>query len=186
MEPNAFLELLPQPRPDPGGGAAAAFVGHLAVGLALKVARIELGRGKNTSFWAEEERIVAALREDFCLHQDADIAAYADFVQARVQVKAEDVKRASVEIFEVPMLMIRSSGEALAELLKIAAACAPHLRSDVLAAAELLGGVILAAAAIGEANLQWLESGLREDKHRQLRDAVSEAFAALHALRQQK
>ena len=63
--PPSFLEQLAQPRPDPGGGAAAAYGGMLALALLAKVVQLEAQRPSNQGNrqdWEEKLEEIKQLR----------------------------------------------------------------------------------------------------------------------------
>ena len=76
----SFLEDLASPRPDPGGGAAAAYVALVGLALIEKVSRLELARGKlgdeRDTYWRGELQAVRRLQESFSLLCSEDVLAY--------------------------------------------------------------------------------------------------------------
>ncbi len=62
MSPD-FLTELAQPRPDPGGGAAAAYSARVALGLITKLAKLEHKRARpgGDEFWRDVQGKVQKL-----------------------------------------------------------------------------------------------------------------------------
>lgn len=96
MSPS-FLQELALPKPDPGGGAAAAFGARLALALVEKVVRLEYQRPRDdgeTLFWAKAGQEVRVIADNLAGLQDADIQAYYQLTQARAAGDPEDLRTA--------------------------------------------------------------------------------------------
>jgi formiminotetrahydrofolate cyclodeaminase len=151
-----FLTELARPRPDPGGGAAAAFSARVAVALLSKVAHLEHrrrrgnqgGPGPEDERLAELERLAVHLRE----LQEADVRAYERLSRARA-AGSEALLDAVAEATETPGRIIAAAVQGLALVAAAGRHCRRHLVADLKVAAELLAGAGRGAAAIALANL---------------------------------
>lgn len=160
--PESFMEQLRQPQPFPGGGAAAAHVGALALALVEKVVRIEIGKSDADSsihsVWnarlARATALLARFRE--LIHEDG--RAYERMSKARAQesdvnVVAEAVTEAAL----VPSQIIGACAEGLELISETLEQCRKYLVSDILVCAELLFAVARGAKAIAAANVELLD-----------------------------
>jgi formiminotetrahydrofolate cyclodeaminase len=158
----SFLNDLACPRPDPGGGAAAAYSALVALALTEKVTRLELGRDHPedlpTTLWKDLLGDIHRLREDFSRLCHEDTLVYAKVSRTlRHRGERESRRAAILEAIECPRLMMRSVGPALTTALTIGNHCRHHLVADVLVAVEILGGALQGACHIAMANVPWLE-----------------------------
>jgi formiminotetrahydrofolate cyclodeaminase len=157
---TSFLEQLARPRPDPGGGAAAAFGGQVAVALLTKVLDLEGRRSGQTPdcqpAWEEWLASARRLADDFERLRRVDVEAYRLFAQARA--KGEGLEAAVRFAIQCPLDIMAAAREAL-ELTDLAGSrCQGHLLADLLVAAEMLGAVLRGAYHIAQANLPWVKA----------------------------
>jgi formiminotetrahydrofolate cyclodeaminase len=156
-EMDSFLEELAQPRPNPGGGAAAAYGARLGLALLEKVVQLEANRRlkpPSESFltWEEALSRVRQLAADLGKLQEDDVEAYSQLATARAS--GGDLATAVHRALEPPRQIVRQTGEAL-ELLALAGGrCQLHLVSDLLVAGEFLGAALAGAYHIVCANLR--------------------------------
>jgi formiminotetrahydrofolate cyclodeaminase len=155
---TSFLEQLARPRPDPGGGAAAAYGGQVAVALLTKVLDLEGRRpGQTPDFQQAWEDWLASARHlaaRFRQLRVEDVEAYRRFAQARAA--GEGLEAAVRFAIQCPLDIMAAAREAL-ELTDLAGSrCQGHLLADLLVAAELLGAVLRGAYHIAQANLPWV------------------------------
>lgn len=157
MTPS-FLEDLAQARPNPGGGAAAAYGAELGLALLMKVIRLELQRPSQEAgpikFWgahlAEARRLSRALSQ--LRHEDG--RAYLEMARVRASGEPPETLAAAVErAMLVPRRIMEKAREALALVALTGKACKKHLISDLQVAGELLGAAIAGACHIARANL---------------------------------
>ena len=153
---DSFLQELAQARPDPGGGAAAAFGARLGLALLEKVVQLEGGRrsepkGEASFTWEEVLTQLRQLGETLERRQEEDVRAYAKLAAARTS--AGNVAAAIREALDCPKRVVLQAGEALELLAWAGGHCQPHLLSDLLVACEFLGAALTGAYHIACANL---------------------------------
>lgn len=155
--PPSFLEQLSQPRPDPGGGAAAAFGGMLALALLEKVVQLEAQRPSNQGnrqVWEEKLEQIRQLTADLDRLREEDIRAYAQMAQVRASgSRGRDWEEAVAYGLQVPLGIMAQAREALVLLAWTGARCRKHLVSDLQVAREFLGAALQGAYHIARANL---------------------------------
>jgi formiminotetrahydrofolate cyclodeaminase len=176
---SSFLEQLSQPRPDPGGGAAAAYGGMLALALMAKVARLEAQRPSNQGqreVWEEKLEQVKQLTADLDRLREEDVRAYVQMAQVLASCSRGSEWQEAVEYaLEVPREIMSRAEEALALVAWTGARCRRHLVSDLQVAREFLGAVLLGAYHIAWANLPLVEDeSRRQDFSRQLVEAETQ------------
>jgi formiminotetrahydrofolate cyclodeaminase len=174
---SSFLEDLAEPRPDPGGGAAAAYGVSLGLALATKIARLEAGRERGPSSRdGRREEIVAALaalRTEASRLQDEDCRAYRKLVEAsapgheRLQFLA-----AFEEAVRCPIRIAKTAGAGLVLIAEIGSYCKRYLIPDLQVAAEFLGAAGEGAYCIAAANFILADSPTGHELLRAELDAV--------------
>lgn len=187
-ESDAFLESLQEPRPDPGGGSAAAHGALMAVSLLQKVAMLEKKRarpaGDAKEGWDETLEELRRLGDDLLRLRTEDVEAYRVLAEA---LKAGYGKTRRDEAAEaasqVPLAIMKTAADALQEAAAVGRRCADHLRADVAVAAEFLGAAVQAAFWIGRANALLIQNPERRvhllEILRNRRDAGVEDFRAV-------
>lgn len=153
---DSFLQELAQPRPDPGGGAAAAYGARLGLALLEKVMQLEAGRRRKTKaesapHWAEALPRVRQMAEHLDQLQQDDNQAYCQLAAARAS--GGDLAAAVRQAVEPPRQIVRQTAEALELLAWTGGHCKSHLLSDLLVACEFLGAALAGAYHIAAANL---------------------------------
>ena len=184
-----FLQQLARARPDPGGGAAAAYSAQVAMALLVKVIRLEAGRPRedNRAKKILLEKLAAARRLSRSLAhlRQADVEAYRAMAQALAAGKKGNTWDKRVE--EAVTCPVQIMGQILSALELTAdagATCRPHLLSDLLVVAELLGGALQGAHHIAKANLPLFNSStLREQWAGRLTRSSHEGLEATLRLR---
>jgi methenyltetrahydrofolate cyclohydrolase len=177
-----FLTELAQARPDPGGGAAAAYGARVALALLMKVVLLELARPQpreaESRGWGE---LLARLQEagDALLRlQQEDVQAYFGLTRARTAGEAAGLAAAVGVAVETPRRILQQAGGVLELLAQAASGCKKHLVSDLLVACELLGGSFRGAYHIARANLPLVpEASGREALAAQLTQTLHAAEA---------
>ncbi len=162
MAPS-FLEDLAEPRPDPGGGAAAAYGVSLGLALATKIALLEAGRERRRSSddGRREEMVagLAALKTEASRLQDEDCRAYRKLVEA--SAPGHD-RRQFLAAFEeavlCPIRIARTAASGLALIAEIGSYCKRHLIPDLQVAAEFLGAAVEGSYRIAAANFTLADS----------------------------
>jgi formiminotetrahydrofolate cyclodeaminase len=190
---SSFLKQLSQPRPDPGGGAAAAYGGMLALALLAKVVQLEAQRPTNQGnrqVWEEKLAQIKQLTADLDRLREEDVKAYAQMAQVRASGDPGPGWQEAVDYaLAVPREIMARAQEALVLLAWAGAHCRKHLVSDLQVAREFLGAALLGAYHIAWANLPFVEDeSSRQDFSRELveaetsgRQAFREAGATLAA-----
>ncbi|MFA5112359.1 MAG: cyclodeaminase/cyclohydrolase family protein [Desulfobaccales bacterium] len=160
---SAFLKALARPRPDPGGGAAAAHGAALGLALLAKVVRLEARRPRTAEgpgfFWEALLEQVQRLAETLALLQEEDVRAYFDLSRARKSGVPGELAAALEAAVACPLHVMQRAREGLLLLAQAGARCRPHLVSDLLVAGELLGAGFRGAHHIARANLPLLPAG---------------------------
>jgi formiminotetrahydrofolate cyclodeaminase len=175
MSPE-FLRELAQARPDPGGGAAAAYAARVGLALIEKVIKLELGRQGNQDqgrqFWEEQLTHLGGLVTEMAHLQEADVQAYAALSRAwRNRSQPEELLAAVEQAIGCPHGII-ARAEAALHLGGVAGdSCRPHLLADLLVAVELLGAAIQGAYHIAAANLPLLGA---EERCREYREKLTQ------------
>ncbi|MFZ5450866.1 MAG: cyclodeaminase/cyclohydrolase family protein [Thermodesulfobacteriota bacterium] len=189
----SFLEQLAQPRPDPGGGAAAAYGGMLALALVAKVVQLEALRPANLGegqVWAEKLGQVKQLVSDLDRLREEDVLAYAQMVRVRASgSQGPDWQEAVEYALAVPREIMARAEAGLVLVGWAGERCQKHLVSDLQVALEFLEAALLGAHHIARANLPLVaEEERRQGFSRQLgaaettgREAYREAGAILAA-----
>lgn len=166
---DSFLDDLRRPRPDPGGGAAAAHTALLGMALGEKIILVErrrAGVGETDDCpWEKLGREVNRLTAHFTDLRDEDVQAYhALAVALRAGGDAALLEDALEGAIHCPFKIMSASREALILVGEIGRCCRPFLVADVLVACELLGAALRAAYHIGSANLPLIEEKAFSDR----------------------
>lgn len=186
LEHRSFVRELARPSPEPGGGAAAAYVSSVGLALAEKIARLEARRvGSKAESMGHAVRHMVLLRARFEKLIREDGVAYRNLVSAiRGEVNGEARRDAIRQAVECPRNMMRASVEALGHIHKIGVACKPHLVPDILVACELVAAGARGAFHIGVSNLSHLQSNQGGDELKAaLREDLREALRGAAAIR---
>ncbi len=167
MSPS-FLEELAHPRPDPGGGAAAAFGARLGLALLEKVVKLELQRPPSAStqprLWEQNLGMVRHLTAALTSLQDEDVLAYLRLAEARAGGEpGQGLPAAVQEALKVPRQIMTRAHEALNLVSWAGAHSKSHLLSDLLVAVELLAAAFQGAYHIACANLPLITETLRRE-----------------------
>jgi formiminotetrahydrofolate cyclodeaminase len=163
----SFLDQLARARPDPGGGAAAAFSAGVGLALLTKVIRLEKSRPYNeeslVTFWNEKLAETRRLVRIFQRLRQADVEAYLTMAQAlSVRQQGANLQRAVEEATRCPWQIMGQVLVALDLIGEAGANCRNHLLSDLLVATELMSGSLQAAYHIAAANLPLFNTTLRQ------------------------
>ncbi|MHB8069972.1 MAG: cyclodeaminase/cyclohydrolase family protein [Desulfobaccales bacterium] len=174
-----FLDQLSQPRPDPGGGAAAAFGGMLALALLEKVVQLEAHRPSNQGnrqIWEEKLEQIRQLTADLDRLREEDVRAYAQMAQVRASgSRGQEWQKAVEYALQVPREIMAQAREALDLLAWAGARCRKHLVSDLQVAREFLGASLQGAYHIARANLPLVaDAARRQDFSQKLSQAAQQ------------
>jgi methenyltetrahydrofolate cyclohydrolase len=187
----SFLNQLAQARPDPGGGAAAAYSAGVGLALVTKVIRLEMARPQNDdaklAFWAEQMAATRRLVRTFQRLRQADVEAYRAMAQAlSARRRGATLHQAVEEATRCPWQIMEQSLAALEVVGKVGDSCRPHLLSDLLVAAEILGGTLQGAHHIAGANLPLMPTaGQRQEWAARLAQASHQGLEATLRVRSQ-
>jgi formiminotetrahydrofolate cyclodeaminase len=162
MDP--FLQKLARPRPDPGGGAAAAYGANLGLALLEKVVRLEGRRrpqpqGEAGLVWEKALTRLQRLAQSLARLREEDVWAYLNLTAARASGDATRLAAAVAEAVDCPRRIAQQSREALQLLAWAGERCRKHLVSDLLVACEFLRAALRGALHIACANLPLLPAG---------------------------
>ena len=162
MDP--FLQELARPRPDPGGGAAAAYGANLGLALLEKVVRLEGRRrpqpqGEAGLGWETALTRLRRLAETLVRLREEDVRAYFELTAARASGDPARLAAAVAEAVDCPRRIMQQSREALELLAWAGERCQKHLVSDLLVAGEFLGAALRGASHIAGANLALVSGG---------------------------
>ncbi|MGO9572343.1 MAG: cyclodeaminase/cyclohydrolase family protein [Desulfomonilaceae bacterium] len=177
---STFLEQLAEPRPFPGGGSAASYVGALALALVEKVVRLEMKRcevdTEATVIWSGRLSSAAKLTAKFRLLFQEDGRAYARMSRVRAHVSEADVILAAVrDATLVPLQIIHAAAQGCSLISEISRECKTYLVPDLQVSCELLWAVARGAEAIASANVMLMESATnRTELHAMLIEAVKD------------
>jgi formiminotetrahydrofolate cyclodeaminase len=159
---DSFLDELRRPRPDPGGGAAAAHGALLGIALAEKIVQLEWKRAAGTDAELEPReghlREVSRLTLLFTRLRSEDVEAYR--ILAEVLRSGDGGIRlhdALVAAVRCPMEIMREARGALDLIEDVGSGCRRFLVADVLVACEFLGLAVRSAYHIAIANLPLME-----------------------------
>jgi len=152
----SFLEELAQARPDPGGGAAAAFGATLGLALVEKVVRLEANRCQEEKLrgrWEEMLQLLQEMADTLVRLREEDVRVYSNLARARAESDAAGLPEALQEAVRCPVRIIQGAREGLTLIAKVGEHCRRHLVADLLVAAEFLNAALLGAYHIACANL---------------------------------
>ncbi len=173
---DGFLQELSRPRPDPGGGAAAAFGARVGVALLLKVAQLEefrvAGSRQGADAWPARRQAAEALEEALAQLQEEDVRAYAELA-AHFRHGGEAREEAALQATRIPYRIAAAAREGLGLAAEVGRWCARHLVADVQVATELLAGSGRGAVAIAGANLPWLTPASSQKWARRLEELMA-------------
>lgn len=179
---DGFLQELCRPRPDPGGGAAAAFGARVGVALLLKVAQLEELRASGcrqaAEAWPQRRQAGEALEETLAQLQEEDVRAYAALA-ATFRRGGEAWEEVALQATRIPYRIAAAAREGVSLATAVGGHCARHLLADVQVAVELLAGSGRGAVAIAGANLPWLTPAASREWARRLEEMVQEIDAVL-------
>jgi formiminotetrahydrofolate cyclodeaminase len=184
---STFRQQLAEPRPFPGGGSAAAYVGDIALALVEKVVRLEMKRcevdTKKAAIWNGRLSRIANLATQFQFLIREDGRAYDRMSSMRSRVTPVDIVVEVVrEAAMVPLQIIRGAIQGLSLISEGARECKKYLVPDLQVSCELLWAVARGAEAIAEANIMLLES---EENRTELQIILTEAVESARELYEQ-
>lgn len=186
---KTFLQELAQARPDPGGGAAAAYGANLGLALLEKVVRLEGQRrgkleGSPGLTWEGALARLRRLAESLEKLQRKDVQAYFDFTSARTSGDAARRAAAAREAVDCPRRIMEHAARSLELLAWAGEHCKKHLISDLLVACEFLGAALMGAYHIAGANLLLVpRKGGRQTLAQELGQAYREGEDLYHQVK---
>ena len=153
----AFLTELARARPDPGGGAVAAYGARVALALVAKVVHLELQRPNRQApevrDWRDLLAQVRDLTAAFARLQQEDVQAYFQLTRARAEDNPGMRLAAVDEAVACPRRLMQRAAAALGLVRRAGENCQTHLVADLLVACEFLGASLRGAHHIAGANL---------------------------------
>lgn len=183
-----FLEKLARPQPDPGGGAAAAYAGRLALALLEKVVQLERRRRRQDATtmgrWARLSAAATSLSEEFSRLLVEDIEAYEKLQKAMSKGDPAALREAVDDAVECPLRIMAGATSTLPAIIEAGMHCKKHLLADLLVAAELLGAVIQGAFHIASPNVPLLaDSAAQQECRARLGGALAAGLESLERAR---
>ncbi|MEJ5348213.1 MAG: cyclodeaminase/cyclohydrolase family protein [Desulfosoma sp.] len=165
---DAFLEVLRQPRPDPGGGSAAAHGALMALCLLEKVIALEKKRASGATasdlWWEERRREINSMAHELFWYRKHDVEVYKNLAATRKSQHSLSARDSAAEAAsQVPLNVMKAAAAALETSEAVGARCARHLTADVAVAVEFLGSAVQGAFWIGLANAQLVENAKRRE-----------------------
>lgn len=154
---DGFLDALKKPRPDPGGGSAAAHEALMALCLLEKVAVLEKNRihpaGTERGWWDGALEELRRLEKDLKRLRAEDVEAYRTLASAlKAEGRHESRDDAAEAALRVPLAIMEVAAAGLQTVAAVCRRCAIHLKPDVAVAAEFLESAVRAAYWIARAN----------------------------------
>jgi len=154
---DGFLDALKKPRPDPGGGSAAAHGALMALCLLEKVAVLEKNRthpaGTERDWWDDALEELRRLEKDLKRLRAEDVEAYRTLASAlKAEGRHESRDDAAEAALRVPLAIMEVAAAGLQTVAAVGRRCAIHLKPDVAVAAEFLESAVQAAYWIARAN----------------------------------
>ena len=153
-----FIKTLADPaRPIPGGGAAAAYAGSVALALFEKIVRVEMRRRQNISEntqWPDLLDQVLTLTQSFRRLRDRDAQSYLHLAQIKRSGRSQaEVTEALKQATDCPLQIMEQSCRALGCVSQASEHVKSHLLSDLQVVCELLSAAGRGACHIAQANL---------------------------------
>ena len=156
---RSFLEDLARPRPNPGGGAAAAYGASVGLALVEKVCLIESRRlshdTRAAKSWNKIHIMIVVTSKTLTELRDADSQAYEELATVKNRGgKGEELFQAVVKAVEIPKQIVDASVVALKCASDTGKACKKHLVSDIQVSCQLIIAAVRAAYHIAVANVR--------------------------------
>ena len=153
-----FIKALADPtQPIPGGGAAAAYAGTIALALFEKIVRVEMRRRrKNTEGvqWQDLLEQALALAKSFHQLRERDAESYLQLARAKKSGKSQaEVTNTLQQATDCPIRIMEQACKALVCVSQAAEHVKSHLLSDLQVVCKLLGAAGRGAGHIAQANL---------------------------------
>ena len=186
-----FLEDLAEPRPDPGGGAAAAYGALVGLALARKVGRLEVQRDRADDsareFWVAILSRIDELESDLLVLLRADGDAYARLAEAKRSLHGETETHPAIRASVDPTLLMMESAQRCLDCVSLMARqCRRHLISDLQVAIEFMGAAIEGAFRIAAANAKLVRpAGERASLSRELETVRERGRRQVQSVRDQ-
>lgn len=159
-----FLKEIAGPSPLPAGGAAAAYVASLALGLIHKVVLFELkmpGRDTERNLMVVRKEIERLLHDvEPLVKEDPD--SYDQFTRSRLAEDKAGMKRRFPGLVDVSMKVIEKSDSALQWIDRLQPLTPRRMIPHLLVASELLLGCMNGSGHVLRANLR----SIRDPKKR--------------------
>lgn len=159
---ESFLKQLAKPRPDPGGGAAAAYGASLGLALLEKIAHLEYGRRHNVTdiahSWPQLLAEITELNTDFSRLIESDVEAYRRLVVTRSSGSKNLLSDAIDHAINCPVEIMTKIRQALALAYRLGGLCKQPLVADLLVAVEFFGASLRGAHHIAVANVSLIEN----------------------------
>lgn len=180
-----FIKALADPsRPIPGGGAAAAYAGSLALALFKKIARVEMRRCLDAAEkfpWEDLLDQVSTLDKNFFRLRDEDGQSYLRFAQAKKSGCGKAEFAAAIrQATDCPIRIMEQAYKALGCVSQAVEHTKKHLLADLQVVCEILGAAGRGAFYIATANLHLMsDPNVKADYQNRLNNLHALAREAL-------
>jgi methenyltetrahydrofolate cyclohydrolase len=168
MPELSFIEQLRRPGPEPGGGAAAAYIAIVAAALIEKVAGLESNRPGASERWGRILCRIKDLKKRTAFLQDEDCRTYKGIVEARKAGAGARLDAAVKESVDCSLNLMSAAFEMLELVAEVGHNCRKYLIADLQVASEILAAAYAGAYHIGVANLFLISGPKREELNKRL------------------
>jgi methenyltetrahydrofolate cyclohydrolase len=168
MPELSFIEQLRRPGPEPGGGAAAAYIAIVAEALIEKVVGLESNRPGASERWGLILCRIKELKKHTALLPAEDCRTYKGIVEARKAGAGARLDAAVKESVECSLNLMSAASEMLELVAEVGDNCRKYLVPDLQVASEILAAAYAGAYHIGLANLSLISGPKREELNTRL------------------
>jgi len=180
---DSFIDSLAEPKPVPGGGAAAAHGGCVGLALLEKIVKVELQRSRDSSEseWKNLLQEVKKSSSNLLQLRDQDGRTYVRFAQTKTFGKGKtEVLEALQQAIECPIRIMEEANEAYHFVARAGRNCKAYLIADLLVVCELLRAAISGAHSIAQANLMLMETSPKRSEYQERLDQLLSSSRELY------
>jgi methenyltetrahydrofolate cyclohydrolase len=172
MPEPSFIEQLGRPGPEPGGGAAAAYIAIVAAALIEKVAGLESNRPGASEQWGRILCRIKELKKHTAFLPAEDCRTYKGIVEARKAGAGARLDAAVKESVECSLNLMSAAFEMLELVAEVGHNCRKYLVPDLQVASEILAAAYAGAYHIGLANLAGISALKKEELNVRLANSL--------------